>query len=589
MKKKLILCILLVFGAIAIGDEPADNVYWNGGTGLWMDGANWTDDPALPDWSIPGYVGVEGYDWNKGVAVITSGTAQITSGSAPDGRVEKLVIGGTGGASVDISGNVEFNRVLTANEGDQTGTINQTGGNVTIRNGGGLSTFGVNGSSSYNLSGGSLTLSNNGIFGGSAGATSQFNQTGGSFLANDTAQHFYVGNAAGSSGQFDIEGGNFTISSKELYLGTSGSGTMNVSGNANVSLSTNANQFYIAKNAGSSGSLNVQGGTVNINSTGPNGAIIGYSGNGTVNQTGGTLNITAPRLYIGWNTSSSMNFNNGTINVSGGTQYPSYAVIGRGTANNTSTLNMSGGTLNVTTADAIGMTLGYYGNGTTYQELNKGIVNLSGGTMNINAALNIGWSGIGQFNLSGSGTLNASRVEMSYNHNSLSSALQAIQGSSLTISGGAFDADTYLRSSSQLDVITILGSEASKIEMSRMEMVAGSKLAIKLDEDGSTLIQVTGSDTNPYNGAMLAGISLEVDTLLGFDGQTGDRYNVLWSATTIDDTGLSFVNLSSTPFIYQIVNAADYGYTSGQLMQLVVPEPVTITLLSIGLLLVRRR
>lgn len=584
MKKKLVIFILLLCGTSLIAAEPADDVYWNGGSGLWMNADNWTDYPDLPDWIIPGWVGAEGWDWNKGVAIIADGETQITSSSMPDGRVEGIKISGSSGASLRVtSGSVTFNKVLVGNAVGESGTINQTGGNVTINSA--TSSFGNGGSATYNLSGGNLTMANNGYFGGSS--LFKFNQTGGTFVANDSTQHFYVGNVAAGQGQFDISAGNFTASVKEFYLGNSGSGLMNVSGTANVSLTTNANQFYMGKSAGSTGTLNVQGGTVNINSTGPNGAIIGYGGNATLNQTAGSLNITAPRLYIGWgsghSSTSTVNFNNGTINVSGGTTYPSYVHIGRDSIGTVGTLNMTGGTFNLTTGSIEGMALGYYWkSGATYSNNPRGIVNLSGGTMNINSPLNIGYSGVGQFNLSGSGVLNANSVSLSTNK------ANAAQASSLTISGGTFDIDTYVKTNMPGDVITILGSDATKIEMSRLDMATSSKLSVKLGNGGITLIKVIGTDTNPYNGANLAGTTFEVDTLLGFDAHPA-VYNVLWSATTIDTTGMSFANLSSTPFTYQIVNAAAFGYTSGQLMQLVVPEPLTITLLSIGGLILARR
>jgi hypothetical protein len=172
------------------------------------------------------------------------------------------------------------------------------------------------GGAQYNLSGGTI---NGPILQVDSGGT--FNQTGGTvsilpYLSEDANQP------------------TGTLSSA-LYVGVSGAGTYNLSsgtlqvggyytsGSSATQLQATGNE-YIGYNAGSSGVLNQSGGTNQLgqytNPSAPSaGSVggnlyVGYMGNGTYNQSGGTLaNVIDTNEYVGYGPGSV-----GTFNQTGG-------------------------------------------------------------------------------------------------------------------------------------------------------------------------------------------------------------------------------------------------------------------------------
>ena len=117
-----------------------------------------------------------------------------------------------------------------------------------------------------NMSGGNLTIATNlmTVAAGGTGAIGVANISGGSFTAVAT-----TGNAGTIGG---------------IYAGEFGNGTVNVSGSANLTLAGRG--LVLGVNAGASGTVSLDGGTVNTNS------IAQGAGTGALNLNGGTIKAT---------------------------------------------------------------------------------------------------------------------------------------------------------------------------------------------------------------------------------------------------------------------------------------------------------
>ncbi|MCF7673768.1 MAG: autotransporter-associated beta strand repeat-containing protein [Akkermansiaceae bacterium] len=155
---------------------------------------------------------------------------------------------------------------------------------------------------------------------------------------------------------FTKNGGDFNISD----VGTS-NGTLNIQGNATV---TTNNQVFVGKNGGTTGTVNMDNGTFNaatwlsigrqpgatgtfnmnggILTQGPNGAIaVAEQGTGTLNVNGGRINITGDALYL---TTEPTTTAVAVANLNGGT-VTTKRVTERDDTSGSSTLNLNGGLL----------------------------------------------------------------------------------------------------------------------------------------------------------------------------------------------------------------------------------------------------
>jgi fibronectin-binding autotransporter adhesin len=557
--KKIVIGFLMVCISANLMAASVDDVFWFGGTGDWMTQSNWseladgTQTSGISYWYIPGWISGNPSNptssWtstsNKGFAIIAGGTANLTSSSKPDGRVERFYVGGSSGANLNISDNLTVYRAWVGTAAADIGTVTQTAGTVTLS---GSSYIGDNGAGTYNISGGTFTSSG----------------------------ELRIGTNGGSSGAVNVSGGTFASTNANFSLGYYGNAALNLTGGAVTITGTNAYIGRYGDNAGVT-NVNISNGTFSITSastaTGTSdGIFLGRSGTGNINQTGGTMNLTATnsQICVGYYRSGTTNFSNGAMSAK---QY----VIGYTNANTNSTLNMSGGTL----AASGNMYLGYYWPaGATTATATTGNFNLSGGTVNITGSVYDGRSGNGHITVSG-GSFNAGGMFLSLYYNSSTQP----QASSLTISGGSFILANQLSTYSEGDVITVSGSDATKISVGHLVMRNGATLAIELDENGSTLIEV-GDNTGQVD---LAGFNLQVSALAGFVANQS-VYDILWTAAgVIDVTDMTFTNLTSEAFTCRVVDAVDYGYTGGQVLQLVIPEPATIAILAFGSMLVGRR
>jgi hypothetical protein len=261
---------------------------WNNpGSGDWNTATNWT--PAGPP-------------INAIARVDNGGTANVTANALyPIGN---LRVGyGTGGTT----GTLNIGANLTATAASEigrsgNGTLNVTAGNlqlpgttsITLRfgvlaagtgmgtqSGGTVATagtvsIGVQGNGGYSLTNGSLLASNNLTVGASAGGNGTLTQSGGTIVVGSNPGNGFA------------------------YVGQLGTGVFNLSGGTFKSAT-----FSIGEGTGASGTVNQTGGTIDL-LTGPAGAgsmLLGLSGTGVYSISNGTFSA------------ASMTVTNGTVNV----------------------------------------------------------------------------------------------------------------------------------------------------------------------------------------------------------------------------------------------------------------------------------
>lgn len=303
------------------------------------------------------------------------------------------------------------------------------GGNGTLALSGGTNTFGqrVNlgtasgGNGTLTLSGGTNTFNNEIFVGWTSGAVGTMNINGGTNAFNNK---IHVGgwksDNTGGTGYLNISAD--TTFTKEVCLGSGGTGVMNVTG-GNVDFNLNGQCFYIGTRT--NGTLNISG-DANISFNSGNDVHVGENnGTGIVNQTGGTFTSTR-WINIGERGTGTWTISGGQLNTKG------YFGVGRrgkgilnisGTADVNSTkvfvgtfpeaaggseLNVSGGTLDGTNL--------YVGGNPEYDNENGALttrsssMTVTGGTVNFTEESGVGHTGkngkggIGILNIAGGTT-----------------------------------------------------------------------------------------------------------------------------------------------------------------------------------------
>ena len=310
--------VLNVAGEMYVGEGANGIGYFNmsGGT------------VNLNNWFVVGREGA------VGTVDISGGTFNKTGGG-------NVSIGESGKNNVfTLRGNAQFlvnGEMWFANGGGHTATANiQDNAVLSVNNwfvvgrGGAQGTLDISGSASVTKSG-----SNNAYVGESTNAVTSTMTVRQNAIFNDTAGEFWVG-----------QGGGIGI----LNIQDNGSFTVN-------------NWLAVGRaNGNSKGTINLSSGT--LTKQGSNFLAIGSGGQGTFNQTGGTLNSNGTRL--GEASSGTANLSGGTANFTG--------EFSLGYNNNlVGTLNISN-TANVTVP---GVVFGVNSNNAT----SGGVINLNGGTL----------------------------------------------------------------------------------------------------------------------------------------------------------------------------------------------------------------
>lgn len=334
-----------------VGETRAADIFWTGATASYTNAANWAGGV------VPGAADN---------AINTNGLANVVQINA----------GNPDWTTVDISAGGVTNGA---------GAFEQNAGVVNV-NGWMLLGSGTDGVGSYTLNNGILNVLGGRIFlGDHPGSTSTLNINGGTI--NKTGDVFVLADggwngSGGRTGTVNQVAGTIN-SSSEIWIGqvAPGVGIYNLSG-GNI-YSTN---WFVVARAGSTGTMNMTGGSILQISGGQPAFIVADNGNGTLNHSAGTIATTAAEFWIG-NGGSAL----GTNNMSGTAQLNvnNWIAIGRG---GTGVLNLSGNAV-----------INKTGNGNiVIPGSGVGIVNQSGGTFTVaSGQVWLPENGLGTWTLSG--------------------------------------------------------------------------------------------------------------------------------------------------------------------------------------------
>jgi autotransporter-associated beta strand protein len=342
------------------GDTNADwneNLNWSGDAGTVGSNAIINISTVTPPFPvISADIPVSPVDIIIGDGAGTSGRLDHTAGIVSTGNQNWMFVGRNGGTGV-------YNLADTAGSGGTFTGMGQGTGSLTVGAGGpggrlyigGQTGAGSTGTVNVHTTG--ILTARNQIQIGTNTSSGTLNIDSGTINAGTDGgdgDWFEIGNGVGSTGSLNMSGGTITKGGTEHFIvgANGGTGTMNLTGGT----VTVNNEIWVANNPGSNGTLTISAGTITNNSW----AAIGRSGAalGIVNMSGGTWNKTGGGNFIvGDNSPGQLNLSGGNIAINGET-WVGQAGGGNGTltlsgsgsisGNNWIAVGRDGGTGNVT-------------------------------------------------------------------------------------------------------------------------------------------------------------------------------------------------------------------------------------------------
>ena len=322
--------------------------------------------------------------------------------------------GGNGTMNMNTSGTVTSSDLAIGARGAtglmnlDAGTVNTSGWNFIGKEEGA-----AGGSGTLRISGGTINNVGTRTFIGQGNSAGTMEMSGGTYnnttVNNDTFFAVGVGNNANATtASLTMTGGTinanraFSIGGMEAFGGNggfTGSGKGIVTVNGASALINVTGQMFVAQGAGSTGTLNVQNGTVQMTDW----LAVGRAGGtGVLNLSGGTVTKSgAGNLVLGTGTNGSgtINHTGGTLTVSSGATWLGEDALG----------GVGTGTYNLSGTGVANLGVLRIGQNSTAQ----GTFNLNGGTANI-AAIQSGSTGATRvFNFNG-GLLRATAASANY-------------------------------------------------------------------------------------------------------------------------------------------------------------------------------
>jgi hypothetical protein len=374
----------LAVSAIPLGlcsTASADRYWKNGVTAdTWSSSTDWsavspsgTDDAASPSFNDNAYI-TNTDALGEVVTLDTSASVISLQIGNTGGGTDTLVQGGT----FSFSTNTETVGIGT----DSVGVYTQSGGvnswSSALILGSGTSSFGtynLSGTGSIDAGGGSTT----GLYVGDSG-TGVFNQSAGTVLLSFGANgNLFVGYNGTGVGTYALSGGSLS-GTGSAFIGYNGNGTLTQSAGSISFANSGTGSMYLGYDGTGAGTYLISGGTLNLS----NAEYVGYSGAGTVSQTGGAQTVNS--VQLGYNGAGTYSLSSGTLTAA---VSEIVGVHGAGTFSQTGGVNIIG------TRGNPGLLLGYVSGGT-------GTFLLSGtGSLAVNGYEYIGWENIGTFIQSG--------------------------------------------------------------------------------------------------------------------------------------------------------------------------------------------
>ncbi|MGA3065608.1 MAG: PEP-CTERM sorting domain-containing protein [Tepidisphaeraceae bacterium] len=296
-----------------------------------------------------------------------------TPGNGDDPVLDNSIVGGynyNGALNVSGSGTVNTPNIKLGVTGGYTGTVNQTGGTInvtTFGDGNDGTQTGGGGSGVANISGGTLNAGTV-LLGSSAGGNGSATFSGASSI--NVTGNMNVGSAGGTGTATSMGTSQIVIGGVLNIGGTGGSGDFTATGNSNVDpTGAHLNDLNVEQNAvftvestpapqGTdpvlanaivggyqyNGAMNVQGSGTVYTPTIKLGVTQGFTG--TVNQTGGTINVTT--FGDGNDGTQTGGAGMGVANISGGTLNATTILLGSSAGGNGSATFSGASNINVT-------------------------------------------------------------------------------------------------------------------------------------------------------------------------------------------------------------------------------------------------
>ncbi len=362
---------------------------------------------------------------------------------------------------------------------------------------------------------------------GDTAAGGLFVETGGTAAIGEGG--LIIGQQSGGEGLLSVTGGTFSAQGAS-FIGQTGSALMELSGGR----ATFSAALNIAQNTGSSGIVNIRSGSFSA----AGGAVtVGRNGYGELNVLGGTANLGAQAVYVGYFRSGE-----GVLNVAGGTLSSTgtmYAGI-----NTKGTIKVSSGTASFAT-----LSLGYYAG-------SLGVLEHTGGRLSASATTSVGLTGSGRIEITAAQT-NLNNLYLGVSTTG-SGIVNATNGT-LSVMGGTYVGDTGT------GAITLKNSTATLTGMLYVGNNSGAQGSLELD--GGTLV-VSGITQMGNMGAgqmTLSGVRRFTSALYWvFGGGTGTisvnggTFNA--QATTTMGTGA--IHVSNAQATFSNVYAGVSGKTS---------------------------
>lgn len=396
---------IFVLLATSVSSQAVDYL-WNVPSGDWSVGSNW--NPAGP----PGGGGGNHAIINNG------GTADLTGPSNP--LHDTIIASGIG-----TSGTVNHS----------AGLLNSAGWVFVGRNGGN-GTYNMTGSSSLNTGDLNVGGQRDAPVGSQAGTTGVFTMDTSGTVA--LAGALWIG-SRGGSGSATVTNG--TLTTTQIRVGdndgqvSAGSGSLTINGGT----ITSANQFQVGRHGGV-GTVNQTGGTVNVNA-GWFGVANDNAGSAGSSYTlsGGALNLNnTVNTEVGADTAGSFTMSGASTTMTTNQLFVGHRVNGNGT------FTMSGGTLTLRAGES---RIGNAGGATGVMNFSNGIINATGtlqvggtgnGTLNMTGGVinNNGWLAVGRF-AGGVGVANISSGQILHTNNATSMLIGENGTGTVNLSGDA--------------------------------------------------------------------------------------------------------------------------------------------------------
>jgi Hint domain len=457
---------------------------WNGGTGDWGSPEDWSDD------TVPNSPTAQ--------ATVTSGTAIVSASETF--ALQDLSIDGDQ-AAVDVAGTLNF-------LGSTSPTIDINNGTLAVVGSGTLSGYPdvtIGSSGTLDISGatlgtnqaiildslsdtGTVLLGNNALVIGAENGSSSLSGT----IVTGTSPQGGLVNKVGS--------GSLTLDNVVMNPGTGNSGLYVTTGSL-VESAGSSSIFYLAigEGTGNTASATLSGGSLTIGTTDPNsGAALqigDYGGQGTFQQTGGTLHLVSGLNIGNQGGSGTYDISGGTLSLDGGLY-----VLGRNSGTNsasTGKLDISGtGLVHVTASKII---LGDNVSSTAGE--GSGTINQTGGTLQVDsgAALYLAAYGNGTYNLDGG--------VLEIGGSSLQGVYNAHGGRyALNLGGGTIDVTGSKLVTS--DSATLVSGSVSTIDLNNLGVSFTGSVT------GSGDLALSGNGTATFSSINITGgITLDGNTL----------------------------------------------------------------------------